>query len=171
MKRSGSKSQPSAPGVLDGSCMDCGVDTMARGEYYSLKDSVWRAINPLVIGHLCLACAEDRLGRDLHGGDFSSAPINQSSGGRCAALAERLERSPSSAPRSDPPRNVNRECELTEGIQHRLALKKLPQSELGRMSAALLPHRDRSGHVPSATLMRVLSQADLVSSRTKRVQK
>jgi len=36
--------------LLDGLCMDCGVDTRATGEYYALKDSLWHRINPLVIG-------------------------------------------------------------------------------------------------------------------------
>lgn len=95
----------------------------------------------------------------------------QSSAQRSAALAERLQRSPSSAPRSG---NADHESEFTEGIQRRLALKKQPQSALGRMSAALLRHRDRSGHVPPATVMRVLSevtQADAVTSRSKHVPK
>jgi len=30
--------------------MNCGVDTIARGDYCALKESIWRAINPLVIG-------------------------------------------------------------------------------------------------------------------------
>src|SRR5206468_8567704 len=38
MKLSGAQTHRSAQGVLDGSCMDCGVDTMARGEYYALKN-------------------------------------------------------------------------------------------------------------------------------------
>jgi hypothetical protein len=151
VNHSGAQTRPSAQGVLDGSCMDCGVDTIARGEYYALKDSVWRAINPLVIGHLCLECAEDRLGRSLHLGDFSSAVINRTSAGQCGALAERLQRSPSAAPRS-----ASREGALTKDIQRRLARKKRTQSSLGRMSAALLPYRGRSGRVPPGTMMRVL---------------
>jgi len=52
-RRNRSETRSSAAAVLDGSCMDCGVDTISQGEYYSLKDSVWRSINPLVVGHLC----------------------------------------------------------------------------------------------------------------------
>jgi hypothetical protein len=156
MKHSAAQTRPPAHGPLDGSCMDCGVDTIARGEYYALKDSVWRAINPLVIGHLCLECAEERLGRGLHRGDFSSAPINGRSARECAALAQRLERSPSAAPRSGSRGSAAREDALTKNIQRRLARKTRTQSSLGRMSAALLPYRGGSGRVPPGTMMRIL---------------
>jgi|SRR5579872_4097082 len=153
MRHMSSDTRPSIAGVLDGSCMDCGIDTMAQGEYYGLKDPVWRACNPLLIGYLCLACAEDRLGRDLHAGDFSPPPINGSSAEHCAALADRLQRSAPSTARSGPPGNADGECELIEGIQRRLALEKQPRSELG---AALLPYRGRDGRVLPETAMRVL---------------
>ena len=147
MKRRRAQTQPSAQGVFDGLCMDCGVDTIARGEYYSLRDSIWRALNPLVIGHLCLECAEDRLGRDLHRGDFSSAPINKTAARKCAALAQRLQRSQPS-----PRRDVSRRPVTRKNA----GIKKRAQSTLGRLSAALLSHRGPDGRVPPETMMSVL---------------
>jgi len=150
--------------------MDCGVDTMARGEYYALKNSVWRALNPLVIGYLCLECAEDRLGRGLHRGDFSSAAINRTSARRCAALAQRLQRLLSTGPHSASRRTVTRKNTGIEAIQRRLAKKRHTQSMLGRLSSALLPHRGRGGRVPPETMMRVLRglmQTELVRSPRK----
>jgi hypothetical protein len=101
---------------LHGSCMDCGVDTLARGEYYALKDSVWRTINLLVIGYMFLACAEDRLGQGLCRGDFSSAPINKTSALKCPALAERLQRAQSSASRGTSRGNVTSQTADIESI-------------------------------------------------------
>jgi hypothetical protein len=144
--------------------MDCGIDTMARGEYYALKDSVWRAINPLVIGFLCLECAEDRLGRGLHRGDFASSPINRTQARECAALAQRLQRSRSSSARDASGRPVTR----------RLAKKRRTQSTLGRLSAALLAHRGRSGRVPPGKMMRVLrglTQPEPLNTPGKRASK
>lgn len=71
--------------------MDCGKDTDASNERYMLKDALWCSIDPLVIGILCLECAEDRLGRPLYKSDFS-APMNQKSTHACLALMERLKR-------------------------------------------------------------------------------
>jgi len=147
MKRRRARTQPSAQEVLDGLCMDCGVDTIARGEYYSLRDAIWRAVNPLVIGHLCLECAEDRLGRGLHRGDFSSAPLNKTAARKCAALAQRLQRS-----RPSPRRNASRRPVWRKNV----GLRKRTQSTLGRLSAALLSYRGPDGRVPPETMMSVL---------------
>jgi hypothetical protein len=149
------RAKRSAAGILDGSCMDCGVDTRAKDEYYMLKDELWRTINPLVVGMLCLECAEDRLGRPLHRGDFSAAPMNKLFALRCAALAERLQRkrpaSGSAGRRKVQPLSL-------KAIQSRLAKKTRTQSSLGRLSAALLPYRGHSGRVPPGTLTRVLRE-------------
>jgi hypothetical protein len=132
------------------------MDTMARGEYYMLKDAVWRRINPLVFGMLCLQCAEDRLGRELHRNDFSSAPVNRLFAGRCAALGERLRlrrRSPASKASQSGPEQLS-----VKALQSRLAKVKRTQSRLGRLSAALLPYRGPNGRVPHGTLTRVLRE-------------
>src|ERR1700742_4733660 len=94
MARSQHKRRRTANGTaaLDFVCMDCGVDTHATFEYYALKDTVWRRINPLKIGMLCLRCAEDRLGRPLYRSDFARLPINEESARSCLALARRLHR-------------------------------------------------------------------------------
>jgi hypothetical protein len=140
--------------ILSGSCMDCGVNTIARDEYYMLKDAVWRTINPLVLGMLCLKCAEDRLGRPLCRADFSSAPVNQRFAHSCAALAVRLRRRRRSGGVSPPSRN-----RLTaKALQSRLAKKRPTQNAMGRLSAALLPYRGPDGQVPRATLRRILSE-------------
>lgn len=137
--------------LLDGACMDCGIDTMARDEYYMLKDPIWRSINPLVLGKLCLQCAEDRLGRPLHRGDFSAAPLNQLFAPRCQELATRLKRSR--------PKSIRKAARLSPAaIQSRLAKKQHTQNSLGRLSAALLQYRGRNGRVPQGTLARVLRE-------------
>jgi hypothetical protein len=135
--------------------MDCAVDTMRRDEYYMLKDAVWRTINPLKIGMLCLQCAEDRLGRPLHRSDFSSASVNPMFAERCAALAERLRRKRPVSSRAGAAETQLADLKI---IQARLAKKARTQSPLGRFSAALLPYRSRSGRVPPGTLRRVLSE-------------
>jgi hypothetical protein len=140
--------------ILNGTCMDCGVNTIARDEYYMLKDAVWRTINPLVLGMLCLKCAEDRLGRPLCRADFSSAPVNQRFAHSCAALAMRLRRRRSG--RVSPP---SKNPLTAKALQSRLEKKRPTQNAMGRLSAALLPYRGPDGQVPRATLRRILSEA------------
>ncbi len=77
----------------DPTCQDCGTNTApcnappytqcspehgcahdGMWEWYMLTDETWAAIgNP---GIMCIGCAEKRLGRQLHAGDFSNLPIN-----------------------------------------------------------------------------------------------
>src|SRR6187397_2666409 len=57
-------------------CLDCGKDTHRSEEYYMLWYRVWRRINYKIDGMLCLNCAEHRLGRPLHSGDFARVPVN-----------------------------------------------------------------------------------------------
>jgi hypothetical protein len=73
-------------------CMDCGSDTYASEEYYSLRDEVWALINPGIDGKLCLECAEIRLGRSLTPEDFTNDPINEAQARLCPSLARRLHR-------------------------------------------------------------------------------
>ena len=72
--------------------MDCGKDTNRSEEYYALKLRVWRKINPVIWGMLCLACAERRLARDLTAADFLKVPVNAEQAKKCPALALRLKR-------------------------------------------------------------------------------
>jgi site-specific DNA recombinase len=58
-------------------CLDCGADTSAIGEYYMLRDTVWKSINSQGEGMLCLDCAEKRLGRTLTPADFMPAEVNE----------------------------------------------------------------------------------------------
>lgn len=58
-------------------CVDCKVNTEHIGEYYTLRDWVWRATGMrLDGGMLCIGCVETRLGRTLHADDFTDAPVN-----------------------------------------------------------------------------------------------
>jgi hypothetical protein len=59
-----------------GLCLDCSRDTLRSGDYYMLRDDVWREANPSVEGMLCLDCLEKRLGRGVGWWDLSPAPIN-----------------------------------------------------------------------------------------------
>jgi hypothetical protein len=68
-------------------CLDCGVNTSAVGDYYSLHDDVWQrahpdAADPDAGGMLCIPCLERRLGRRLNALDFTDAPINFTAGPR-----------------------------------------------------------------------------------------
>jgi hypothetical protein len=57
-------------------CLDCGVDTVALGEYYALHEDVWLRAHPAGEGMLCIGCVERRLGRRLNALDFTAAPVN-----------------------------------------------------------------------------------------------
>jgi hypothetical protein len=51
-------------------CADCGVDTIAIGDFYMVKDDIWRRARSIRRGKyeipgqqfLCIGCLEDRLG-------------------------------------------------------------------------------------------------------------
>ena len=58
-------------------CRDCGTNTDDIGEYYMVKDKIWKtALNGSSKGMLCIGCLEDRLGRILTYKDFINYPIN-----------------------------------------------------------------------------------------------
>jgi hypothetical protein len=140
-------SKPNTAHALGWLCMDCGENTHASNEYYALKDSVWRRINPLILGMLCLKCAEDRLGRSLARSDFSAAPINARSAQNCPELADRLRRvRPKSAAITLPKRD----------LQRMLSKKSKTQSHLGRISAALLEHSRPDGRLSRKDFMQVI---------------
>jgi hypothetical protein len=61
-------------------CFDCGIDTIAIGEYYMLNEEVWLAANPGHEGMLCIGCVEERLERQLTRDDFTDAPVNHPAG-------------------------------------------------------------------------------------------
>ncbi|TDZ93466.1 hypothetical protein [Mycobacteroides salmoniphilum] len=72
---------PALGPVIDWSCLDCGIDTdnvdgRGHDEYYMLHNDLWLRINPDEAGHLCIGCAESRLGRRLIRADFTDAPVN-----------------------------------------------------------------------------------------------
>ena len=70
--------------------MDCRQNLVESGEYYMLRSKLWRKINPLVDGMICIDCAERRLGRRLTPDDFTAAPINVIQALRSPKLAERV---------------------------------------------------------------------------------
>jgi hypothetical protein len=133
-------------------CMDCAVDTFATGEYYTLKDALWRRINPLVIGIMCLACAEDRLGRSLNRADFARAPINAESAAKCPALARRLNRA---RPKAG--------CSMNDvrPRSRKIASKRARQSRLGYTSFQLLGYVGRNGRVRPSDIMSVIRSLPL----------
>jgi hypothetical protein len=56
------------PGRL---CIDCGIDTIAIGEFYAVCDTVWaRSGLGENDGMLCVGCLERRIGRKLRRADF-----------------------------------------------------------------------------------------------------
>ena len=59
----------------DRHCADCGVDTIERGEFYMVVDSVWEHASG---GQemLCIGCLEQRIGRILTADDFTDVPVN-----------------------------------------------------------------------------------------------
>jgi hypothetical protein len=62
-------------------CADCGADTLscksgARAEYYMVHDHVWQQAGAPRFGWLCVGCLENRLGRQLHRGDFKKVILN-----------------------------------------------------------------------------------------------
>lgn len=66
-------------GYVAAPCVDCGVDTFARGvdEYYMVHNEVWAAAGMLPRGGmLCIGCLEARLGRWLTAADFAPVPVN-----------------------------------------------------------------------------------------------
>ena len=57
-------------------CLDCGVDTLEVPDY-TLQDDLWREINPIWVGCLCMPCMRRRMDRDLVLEDFKlEYPIN-----------------------------------------------------------------------------------------------
>ncbi len=70
---------------LGAPCADCCVGTLTIGEYYMVKDDVWKqawagrrkpwhALDGQEI--LCIGCLEKRIGRTLMACDFTDAPVN-----------------------------------------------------------------------------------------------
>jgi hypothetical protein len=147
-------------------CMDCGKDTIDSQELYALKDPLWRRLNPLVIGMLCLGCAEDRLCRPLYRSDFAAYPINAQHARVCPALADRLSRA---RPRTSPP-SAAHVAQLTSRRTEVMAKKGRTQSPLGRFSWALFQQRGHNGRVSRKAFAQVLQaqQALNASARTRK---
>jgi hypothetical protein len=141
-----------ADAVLGWSCMDCGKNTHASKEYYALKDSVWRRINPIILGMLCLKCAEDRLGRPLCRSDFSAAPINARGALTCPELADRLRRTRSRkvSLRATP------SAQSARDLASNLVNKSKIQSRLGRLSAELRKHSSPDGRISTEAFAQVM---------------
>lgn len=57
-------------------CMDCDVDTFSICEYYMVTNPVWHQAVPDGKGFLCIACLEERLGRELTPEDFPDVAVN-----------------------------------------------------------------------------------------------
>jgi hypothetical protein len=63
--------------MSDAACADCGIDTVAIGDYYMVYDAIWADAGMADReGMLCLDCLVARLGRPLQFSDFPAFPIN-----------------------------------------------------------------------------------------------
>jgi len=53
-------------------CVDCGMDTGKKGEYYMVHDKIWMlsGLGSYNSKMLCLNCLEKRIGRPLTKDDF-----------------------------------------------------------------------------------------------------
>jgi hypothetical protein len=81
-------------------CADCGIGTIAAGEWYMVNDHVWRLVWwerktwQALPGQqiLCIGCLERRLGRTLRADDFiPDIPVNDPNKPNISArLRERL---------------------------------------------------------------------------------
>lgn len=60
-------------------CHDCGIDTGAIGEYFTLQHDLWKTLMPgkLSKDFLCVTCLEYRLGRKLSKQDFVDCLANK----------------------------------------------------------------------------------------------
>jgi hypothetical protein len=62
-----------SPGEIDHHrCRDCGVNVILVGDYCPLKSELWHQMGLGSRDDLCVACAEQRLGRRLTPSDFAS---------------------------------------------------------------------------------------------------
>jgi hypothetical protein len=150
--------------LFDGLCMDCGVDTRATGEYYAVKNALWRRMNPLVIGMLCLSCAEDRLGRSLCRDDFARAPVNAASAKSCPSLARRLKRAR--------PASLGGSRQRMTQVKPRLARitqKAATQSRLGLASFQLIARVGGNGRVKPGDIMSVVRAIGAGSTTDERI--
>jgi hypothetical protein len=59
-------------------CADCGVDTSTQGagEYYMLRNPVWRQASTNHKAMKCIGCVEAALARRLTIADFAKVPVN-----------------------------------------------------------------------------------------------
>ena len=71
-------------------CIDCKCDTTT--EYYMVTAVVWAAAGMEPHGgKLCVACLEDRIGRELTRSDFLNVPVNKRRDDRSPLAAETAE--------------------------------------------------------------------------------
>jgi hypothetical protein len=94
-----------------GICLDCDVNTVETGEYYSLRDDVWLKANPAGAGMLCIGCVETRLGRRLASRDFDGALINHITLAQSERLRARLRNVPCNA--NSPVKGITFGCHVS----------------------------------------------------------
>jgi hypothetical protein len=76
-------------------CADCGVNTLAVGEWYMVNDKLWEAASRFgkiweESFYLCIGCIELRLGRRLTPDDFTNVPVNDPDKFSSGRLRDRL---------------------------------------------------------------------------------
>jgi coenzyme F420-reducing hydrogenase beta subunit len=91
--------RPSHLQARRGLCADCGVCTYCAGEYYMVRDELWRKYGA-GDGMLCVGCLERRVGRRLEGTDFNFLPLDENHEFCSRRLLRRLQsrRAPRDAP-------------------------------------------------------------------------
>lgn len=57
-------------------CTSCNINTLHNGEYYMLKNKLWKQIADNKNGMMCIGCVENKLNRTLKRKDFTDAPVN-----------------------------------------------------------------------------------------------
>jgi len=61
---------------MNHNCHNCGKNCFdSPKDYYMLKDHIWLNIHPQKNGMLCMACAEQKLGRPLKQDDILICPL------------------------------------------------------------------------------------------------
>jgi hypothetical protein len=66
-----------APAWLKARTSVCNECEQPQREWYYLRNDVWKIVNPVRHGHLCLSCLAKRLGRPLTRKDFGQQPSDE----------------------------------------------------------------------------------------------
>jgi hypothetical protein len=65
------------PAKLEARMNVCNECEQPKREWYYMRNDLWKKVNPVRHGHLCLACLRKRLGRPLRRRDFGQLPSDE----------------------------------------------------------------------------------------------